>query len=259
MRHIKNYRKAKAIMEEYFLKERQRLSADLALYENCYGNKKCWDDECQCYRIKRPEHKLGEGSVVTEGDVNRARSHLEGLLPKMVKHWEARLAAADRAGKLIELNMCIAWGRQSIGCGRPRCEAWLFFEDKVYGSRSAYGVGTASGCGYDLRSAAIQDALDFDPKKGDDAETRLAKSLARASLDRFVIEHGEPLWSEYAIHRTPFPHLSICAKGTSVFTGLFRKIGRKAYQEFPVKDYLLDYRETDKSADVYHLIRKDRI
>lgn len=259
MKHIKNYRQAKAIMEEYFLKERQRASADLARYENCYGNKTCWDDECKCYRIKRPGHKLAEGSVVTENDVKRARSYLEGIIPKMVKHWEARLEAADRAGKLIELNMCITWGRQSIGCGRPKCEAWLFFEDKEYGSRSAYGVGTAGGCGYDLRSAAIQDALSFDPKKRDDDETRLAKSLARASLDRFVIEHGEPLWSEYAIERTPFPHLSISAKGSSVFTGLFRKIGCKAYQEFPVKDYMLDYRETDKGSDVYHLIRKDRI
>jgi hypothetical protein len=105
----------------------------------------------------------------------------------------------------------------------------------------------------------MQDALNFNPKKGDCAEYRIAKSMARASLDRFVIEHGEALWSEYAIEKTPFPHLSISAKGSNVFTNLFRRIGCKSYREFPVNDYLIDYRETDKGSDVYHVIRKDRI
>ncbi|MBQ3342521.1 MAG: hypothetical protein IJG84_11535 [Kiritimatiellae bacterium] len=259
MRHIKNYKQARSIMVEHFRKECQRIGADLALYESCFGNPKCWDETCKRYRIKRPRQSLSEGGIVTEADVKRLRDHLEKWIPKQMSLWGAKLEAADRAGKLIELNMCINWGRQRNGCGHPRCEAWLFFEDKEYGSRSAYGVGTAGGCGYDLRSAAMQDALGFNTKKGDCAEERIAKSMARASLDRFVIEHGEALWSEYAIEMTPFPHLSISAKGSNVFTNLFRKIGCKPYREFPVNDYLLDCRETDRGSDVYHLIRKDRI
>lgn len=259
MRHIKNYKQAKSIMDEHFRKERQRIGDSLALYESCFGNPKCWDEACKCYRIKRPRQSLSEGGIVTEADVKRLRDHLGKWFPKQMSLWGAKLEAADRAGKLIEINMCINWGRQRNGCGHPRCEAWLFFEDKEYGSRSAYGVGTAGGCGYDLRSAAMQDALNFEPRKGDSAEARIAKPMARASLDRFVIEHGEALWNEYAIEMTPFPHLSISAKGSNEFTNLFRKIGCKPYREFPVNDYLLDYRETDKGSDVYHLIRKDRI
>lgn len=259
MRHIKNYKQARIIMDEHFRKECQRIGADLALYESCFGNPKCWDETCKCYRIKRPRQSLSEGGIVTEADVKRLREHLEKWIPKQMSLWGVKLEAADKAGKLIEINMCINWGRQRNGCGHPTCEAWLFFEDKEYGSRSAYGVGTAGGCGYDLRSAAMQDALNFETRKGDDAEARIAKSKARASLDRFVIEHGEALWNEYAIEMTPFPHLSISAKGSNEFTNLFRKIGCKPYREFPVNDYLLDYRETDKGSDVYHLIRKDRI
>lgn len=259
MRHIKNYKQAKSIMDEHFRNECQRIGADLALYESCFGNPKCWDETCKCYRIKRPRQSLSEGGIVTEADVKRLRDHLEKWIPKQMSLWGAKLEAADRAGKLIEINMCINWGRQRNGCGHPRCEAWLFFEDKEYGSRSAYGFGTAGGGGYDLRSAAMQYALDFNPRKGDRAEDRITKSMARASLDRFVIEHGEALWSEYAIEMTPFPHLEISAKGSGVFTNLFRKIGCKPYREFPVNDYLIDYRETDNGSDVYHLIRKDRI
>ena len=44
MRHIKNYKQAMSIMDEHFRKERQRIGADLALYENCFGNPKCWDE-----------------------------------------------------------------------------------------------------------------------------------------------------------------------------------------------------------------------
>lgn len=259
MGHVKNYMIAKKAMAEYFKKEKGRAESNLKLYEACFGNPDCWDEEFECYRLMEAGRDMSQCGVVTEGDVKRARNFLEKDIPKRLSLWGARLEAADRAGKLIEINMCINWGRQRNGCGHPRCEAWLFFEDKEYGSRSAYGVGTAGGCGYDLRSAAMQDALNFNPRKGDCAEARIAKSMARASLDRFVIEHGEALWSEYAIEMTPFPHLSISAKGSNEFTNLFRKIGCKPYREFPVNDYLLDYRETDKGSDVYHLIRKDRI
>ena len=78
------------------------------------------------------------------------------------------------------------------------------------------------------------------------------------TLDRFVIEHGEELWKEYAIDRTPMPHFHFDGKGMSTFTRLFKRIGCR-FSDSPVKDYLIDYTETDRGADVYHIIRKDRI
>ena len=86
----------------------------------------------------------------------------------------------------------------------------------------------------------------------------MTRSAARASLDRFVIEHGEELWKEYAIDRTPMPHFHFDGKGMSTFTRLFKRIGCR-FSDSPVKDYLIDYTETDRGADVYHVIRKDRI
>ena len=105
MRHIKNYKQARSIMGEHFRKECQRIGADLALYESCFGNPKCWDETCKCYRIKRPRQSLSEGGIVTEADVKRLRDHLEKWIPKQMSLWGAKLEAADRAGKLIEINM----------------------------------------------------------------------------------------------------------------------------------------------------------
>ena len=258
-RHIKNFQIVKKAMEEYFAKQLQRETEELELYKSCFGNPKCWDEECQRYRVKRKGEKLKNGAVITEDDIKRREELVNKWIPKDIRYWAQRLDAADTAGKMIEINMDIRWGRQRIGCGCPHAEVWLFFEDAQYGSSSGYSTGTAGGCGYDLRSAAMQDALNFDIKKSDSADRREAKAKAKASLDRFVIEHGEALWKEYAIDRKPIPHLSISGKGSNVFTSLFRKVGCKPYMDFAVKDYLLDYRETDNGSDVYHVIRKDRI
>ena len=141
----------------------------------------------------------------------------------------------------------------------PHAEAWVCFEDKKYGTRSAYGKGSASGCGYDKRSSAIGEALCLGGRKKDDSERHESCALGRAAIDRFVIEHGEPLWHEYAIDRTPLPHFSISGKGSSVFTRLFKRMGCKPYGDIPVPDYLIDYTESDSGSDMYHVIRKDRI
>lgn len=258
-RHMKNYSVAKKKMEEYFAKMIRHETEELELYRSCFGNPKCWDDECQLYRIKRKGMKLKEGSVVAEDDIERRDHLLNVFLPKNMEYWRKRLDSADRAGKLLEINIDIHWGRQRIGCGKPHAEVWVAFEDEKYGSMSGYNTGTASGCGYDLRSAAMQDALNFEIKKSDNADRREAKAKAKASLDRFVIEHGEALWSEYAVDRVPMPHLNIDGKGSSVFTRLFRGVGCKPCMEYAVNDYLIDYRETDSGSDIYHVIRKDRI
>ena len=77
-------------------------------------------------------------------------------------------------------------------------------------------------------------------------------------VDRFVIEHGESLWKEYAVERTPIPHFCFGGKGMNTFTRLFRRIGCRPCGE-QIEDYLIDYDEPCRGSDVYHVIRKSRI
>lgn len=251
-KHMKNYSVVKNAMKKYFEREENEARKRLAEVEGVFGNPEFWDDEHKCYRFN-------SGNVCYESDAERAREHLEKFLPKYRSHWEERFEAADKAGKLLEINISVHWSRSRTWGMNPHAEAWICFTDEKYGTRSAYGEGRASGCGYDKRSAAIGDALCMNAKKKDDSERKESCRLGRAAIDRFVIEHGEALWKQYAIDRTPFPHFSIGAKGFSVFTSLFRRIGCKPYCDYPVSDFLIDYSERDSGSDVYHVIRKDRI
>ena len=243
MRHIKNYMVVKKAMKEYF--DRDEASAKKRLEQAEKDLKECDGPESKIAELKR--------------NVADRREYLEKFLPKYKKQCEDRLEAADNAGKLVEINISVNWSRNHTWGMNPHAEAWVCFEDPEYGTRSAYGEDRASGCGYDKRSAAMNGALCLACKKKDDEERKTSCRLGRASIDRFVIEHGEELWKEYAIDRTPFPHLSFSGKGTGTFTGLFRQIGNQYQRCMPVTDYLIDYRERDYGSDVYHIIRKDRI
>lgn len=252
MRHIKNYALAKSILNNDRRKVEEEARKHYDKLKAAFGNPDCWDAEHNCYRLP------GDHAVVRQADVESARRHAEVYGPKYWKWWEDRLKAADGAGKLVEINIRVEWKRSSMYGMNPTAEAWLCFEDAQYGKRSAYGREHASGCGYDKASAAVSGVLCFGIKKGDDEEARESKRKALASLDRFVIEHGEALWKKYAVSRTPFPHLSFDGKGMSTFTGLFRQIGYSSSGR-AVKDYLIDFHESARSSDVYHVIRKDRI
>ena len=257
MKHIKNYGIVKKAMKAYFDKEFERAKKDVEVTEGSFGNPKCFDKECNCYRLYANARWCAKGHVVTEEDVEKSRHYLEVSLPKEKAYWEKRLDAADKAGKMREIDIRVEWSRNRMYGSNPHATAWLCFEDAQYGSRTGMGEGSATGCGYDKRSAAVHEALLFSVKKRGLGAS--ANSLeARASLDRFVIEHGETLWKEYAVERTPMPHLCFGGKGMSVFTRLFRQIGCQSCGN-PVKDYLIDYHESPKGADVYHVIRKDRV
>lgn len=242
-KHIKNYSVVKKAMREYFDREEKAAKKRLKDAENAL--KECDGTEYEIAECKR---------LVCD-----CREHLEKSLPKYKARWEARLEAADKSGKLLEINISVHWSRSRTWGMNPHAEAWVCFEDKKYGTRSAYGKGSASGCGYDKRSSAMGEALCLGARKKDDSERHESCALGRAAIDRFVIEHGEPLWHEYAIDRTPLPHFSISGKGSSVFTRLFKRMGCKPYGDIPVSDYLIDYTESDNGSDVYHVIRKDRI
>lgn len=256
-KHIKNYAKAKKILKSYLDSEQLKAEKHLAVVTEVFGNPKCWDAEHNCYRLTADTAWSSKGSVVIEEDVAKAKEHLKWLA-RYRERCEQRLERADKADKVIEINISVTWSRSRTWGYNPHAEVWLFVEDKECGGVTVYGEGRASGCGYDKRSAAVDEALGFPVKKKATEREKANSARGIASLDRFVIEHGEELWKEYAIDRTPFPHLCFGGKGMSTFVRLFRRIGCKPYGA-PIADYLIDYHESDKGADTYHIIRKDRV
>lgn len=258
MKHIKNYMKVKKAMRDYFKKELAEAKKAFEVSRYSFGNPECFDAENNCYRLKEGVRWVAAGHVVTEVDVEDRRVYFQKTLQKTIARWEERLDAADKAGKLIEINIRVEWSNSRMYGANPHACAWLCYEDPKYGSNTGIGTGSASGCGYDKRSAAVDEALCFNVSRRHSLKERRAIADAKASLDRFVVEHGEELWKEYAIDRTPFPHFHFDGKGMSTFTRLFRRIGCKSYGA-AVGDYLIDYDESPKGADVYHVIRKDRI
>lgn len=259
MRHIKNYGIVKKAMKAYFDRELEQAKRAFEALNGTYGNPKCFDKEHNCYRLSKDAAYHSKGYVVTAEDVEKARNRIEKSIPAYMEWWAKRLDAADKAGKLVEINIRVEWSRSRMYGSNPHAFAYLCYEDEKYGSNTAMGEGRATGCGYDKRSAAVYEALCFNHKKKDGYGAFVTLSAARASLDRFVIEHGEELWKEYAIDRTPMPHFHFDGKGMSTFTRLFKRIGCRFDSDSPVKDYLIDYTETDRGADVYHVIRKDRV
>lgn len=261
MKHIRNYAKVKK-MKEYFALQYRKAKHDCKVCDRCFGNPKCLDKESgrELYRIDEATSWMAPGHQIDVGYVKRCHEYLEKDLPKWERHWTERLEAADKAGKLIEIILHVNWSRSSVWGSNPHVECRIYFEDTEYGTRSAYSEGRASGAGYDKRSAAVQEAFEFGiPKRRTHAASKKDLALAKASFDRFVIEHGEDLWKEYALDKTPVPHFNISGKGMSTFTGLFRRIGYQYSANFAVKDYLIDYSEPDRGSDMYHVIRKDKI
>ena len=262
MKHIKNYAAVKKKMKEYFDLQYRKAKHDCEVFDRCFGNPKCLDKESgrELYRIDEATTWMAAGHQIDVDRVKLSHEYLEKDLPEQERLWTNRLEAADKAGKLLEIRISVNWTKSRIWGSNPHAECRLCFEDAEYGTRSAFSEGRASGCGYDKRSAAVQEAFEFSiSKKRDDADRKKDLALARASFDRFVIEHGEELWKEYAIDETPMPHFSISGKGMSTFTGLFRRIGCKYATNFAVNDYLIDYSEPDCGSDTYHVIRKDWI
>lgn len=262
MKHIKNYAAVKKKLKEYFALQYRKAKHNCKVCDRCFGNPKYLDKESgrERYRIDETTSWRVEGDHIEADYVKWSHKYLEKELPEYEKYWTERLEAADKAGKLIEINISVNWTRSRTWGSNPHAECRWYFEDPEYGTRSAFSEGRASGCGYDKRSAAVQQAFEFVvSKKYRHAHSSKDLAFARASFDRFVIEHGEELWKEYAIDKTPVPHFNISGKGMSTFTGLFRRIGHKYDANFAVNDYLIDYSEPDRGYDVYHVIRKDMI
>ena len=227
-KHIRNYSVAKKALKSYFDNDEKKWRAMLV-----------------------DAKKKGE-------DTSGIMEHLEKSLPKDRKYWEKRLEDADNAPRMLELHIRVEGKNSRTWGANPHAEVFVCYESKQYGTESCRCCDSASGCGYDKRSAAVNGALRFTTKKRDPEDVRGKARIARACIDRFVIEHGESLWKEYAVERTPIPHFCFGGKGMNTFTRLFRRIGCRPCGE-QIEDYLIDYDEPCRGSDVYHVIRKSRI
>lgn len=176
----------------------------------------------------------------------------------MADSWRERLDAADKAPRILEFFIKVKYNRGHYGVNAS-ADVFVYMDVPEVGTVSALGHGHAGGGGYDKESASVNEALWFERKRSDTRGTKETKALARAAVDRFVIEHGPALWKEYCIDMAPVPHFSFAGKGMDTITRLFRRIGSK-YPDNPVcLDYLIEYDNSSKQQDTYHIIRKDVI
>lgn len=248
MNHIKNYTKAKKAIRDYFAKTRKEERDIIELVEKTLADPKNKDPRGNYYRF--PKGSSYSGNVCDPDMAKRAREYLATLSHKE-ELWLARLDRADKAGKLTDLNISLSWGRKGMyGC-QCRCEVWAtWFLSPKEGSESRYAKGPrTTGCGYCKVSTAISDGINALPPE------------ALAAIDRLVIEGGERAWKEYAVERTPFPHLSFAGKGETTFTCLFPSVGRGKFEKgaYAFPQFRIDYQSTASGDRTYHIIAKSRL
>ena len=122
-----------------------------------------------------------------------------------IKYWEkkkelelSRLEVVNDIPDLEYVKIKVEWKKNPTWGYNPTAEVWTsgFYYDK----------GSASGCGYDKESAAIESALRDSP-----------------SLQKFIIHNLSKLKDKYGVEtRYGLAHLSISGKGVSTLLDLFR-------------------------------------
>ena len=112
----------------------------------------------------------------------------------------SRLEVVNDALDLDYIKIKVEWKKSNTWGYNPKCDAWT--------SGYHYDTGSASGCGYDKESAAVEKAL----RNSD-------------SLQKFIIHNLSKLKDEYGIEtRFGLTHLSIAGKGVSTLLNIFRKL-----------------------------------
>lgn len=247
-RHIKFYAKAKKAIRDYFKKTRKEERDIIKLVEKTLADPKNKDPRGNYYRY--PDGSPYAGSVCSPESAERAKEYL-GTLDHKEALWLARLDRADKAGKLTDLNISLSWGGKGMYGYQCRCEVRAtLVRSPETGSESWYAKGPrTTGSGYCKVSTAISEGINALPPD------------AIAAIDRIVIEGGERAWKEYAVERTPFPHLSFAGKGESTFTCLFPSIGRGKFEKgaYAFPQFRIDYHSTANDDRVYHVIAKRRL
>ena len=132
---------------------------------------------------------------------------LKAELKKIEKEQAATIRYIEKvanAPKLAGVKINVEWHKNRTWGNCPRAEAWVIAADGC----NEYGTGSASGCGYDKESAAIESALN-----------------ASLILQRFLIENWKRCAGLYGCSTwRGFPELSISGKGIETLRTIFETV-----------------------------------
>lgn len=209
VRHIRNYFKVRKLIEDHYAKQRKEIERHLAeakrhLADFRAGKPKpvdqdiWWDEASLADIVARNEAYLAPPwrGEPRKGSIEAYRSRQL-----------ARLDAADRAGDPYEIKIEVNWHRSRTWGNCPTAECWISADDSRGGYTSHYGKGHASGCGYDKRSAAAEEAMSC------------------PIIDRLIVEHAE-CWGCYGVCTGyGMPTLEISGRGFETLKGIFTREG----------------------------------
>ena len=154
-------------------------------------------------------------------DISRADSRFDsrglrvamtpaGLTADLRKNEKKRAAAlawvdaCAAAAPLEHIQINVNWIKSRMWGYCPRAEVWVRGKD----APTYYATGTASGCGYDKESAAIDSALSDS-----------------ATLGRFFIENWARVCKCYGVSMgRGVPELNISGKGINTLRGIFEAV-----------------------------------
>lgn len=232
MKHIRNYGVVRKQILAHYAKMQKDFEESLALAKDYLD------------RVRKGEKGLkwpkSEYDVTESGCLEQI-SRMEELLrppyrgkPRKgtVLQWRQqaldRLDRADGAPRFSGLKVKIEWVRSRVWGHNPVADCWVFGEGpaiyatkgcdgkpiagsdgKPYLHTTHYRVGHASGCGYDKRSAAVDDGIGC------------------PTIDRLIVENRKA-WDCHAVDgKTDFPRLSVSGKGVETLRSLFKEYGGK--------------------------------
>lgn len=236
--HARLVKMAKA----YFRKERKEAESHLKLVERTLADPKCKDPRGEYFRY--PEGTKYAGDYCGPDVAERLRKFLKNL-PEEERSWLDRIERASKAEVVESIHVSVDWKRSRTWGSNPSAEVWVNTKSDIAHTES----GSIGGCGFDKESTAVSRAL-----------SRVGGAV-RAALDRLVFEGGPKAWKEYAVDKTPVPHLSFGAKGMSTFTCLFPRIGsRKEWRRdhaFP--KYVIEADTRGSTHNSYHVWLRSKV
>lgn len=185
--NAKSYETAKYMIDEYFTNQKKKDEELLAKYIK-EGNKAGISCIEEC--LAEPWHgKPRKGSLLA-----------------WRKREEDKLEKANNAGELVGLEIVVEWHKSRTWGMNPTADCFIIYRNEKGYIESYITKGSASGCGYDKQSAAVNDAISETPE-----------------LMRFVLEN-EKIWNYYAVEKLPFPRFSFGGKGISTIESVFRDL-----------------------------------
>lgn len=99
------------------------------------------------------------GKITRKEAIEKATARAVAKYEKDLEKDLARLEAYEHAGRLESVNISVEWKKSRVWGYNPAARVAVIWIDNDGNHRSGVYYGSASGCGYDKRSAAVGEAL----------------------------------------------------------------------------------------------------